>query len=61
MVMAHPALLRELIEEYESLRAGRPESGDAEQRMDDVTYTLCVATGTRDVSEALRAARRHGG
>ncbi|MGW0969910.1 DUF5133 domain-containing protein [Streptomyces sp. NPDC002516] len=27
------------------------------RRMDDVTYTLCVSTGTRDIDTALIAAR----
>ncbi|MET7442243.1 DUF5133 domain-containing protein, partial [Streptomyces sp. NPDC005568] len=35
------------------------ESGGAEvrRRMDDLAYTLCVATGTNDVDAALIAAR----
>ncbi|MGA4844176.1 DUF5133 domain-containing protein [Streptomyces sp. G45] len=59
MLMAHPAVLRDLVEEYETLRAlgaqhGRPRD---RQRMDDVAYTLCVSTGTRDIDAALIAAR----
>ncbi|MEV0009897.1 DUF5133 domain-containing protein [Streptomyces sp. NPDC051840] len=59
MLMAHPAVLRNLVEQYETLRVLRAEDGDPEvqQRMDDVAYTLCVATGTRDVDTALIAAR----
>ncbi|MEV8588737.1 DUF5133 domain-containing protein [Streptomyces sp. NPDC051180] len=61
MLMAHPAILRNLIEQYETLRLLHAENGGAEvrQRMDDVAYTLCVSTGTRDVDTALIAAR-HG-
>ncbi|KOG37905.1 DUF5133 domain-containing protein [Streptomyces decoyicus] len=60
MLMAHPAVLLELIEEYEVLellhaRQGRDE---VRRRMDDVAYTLCVSTGTRDVDAALLAARQ---
>ncbi|MFG2138349.1 DUF5133 domain-containing protein [Streptomyces sp. NPDC048650] len=59
MLMAHPAVLLELIEEYETLellhaRQGRPE---VRRRMDDLAYTLCVSTGTRDVDAALIAGR----
>ncbi|MFC9230870.1 DUF5133 domain-containing protein [Streptomyces decoyicus] len=60
MLMAHPAVLLELVDEYEVLellhaRQGRDE---VRRRMDDVAYTLCVSTGTRDVDAALIAARR---
>ncbi|GHG61470.1 DUF5133 domain-containing protein [Streptomyces griseocarneus] len=60
MVKAHPAVLTKLIEEYEELRAlYRGEGGEGvRQRMDDVAYTLCVSTGTRDVDAAVVVARR---
>ncbi|MEV2253847.1 DUF5133 domain-containing protein [Streptomyces sp. NPDC050147] len=59
MLMAHPAVLEELIEEYEALRTLHAESGteQARQRLDDIAYTLCVSTGTRDIDAALVAAR----
>lgn len=59
MLMAHPAVLRNLVQQYETLRALNAEEGSPEvrQRMDDVAYTLCVSTGTRDVDSALVAAR----
>lgn len=59
MLMAHPAVLRNLVEQYETLRILNGEEGSAEvrQRMDDVAYTLCVSTGTQDVDAALIAAR----
>ncbi|WP_030570601.1 DUF5133 domain-containing protein [Streptomyces aureocirculatus] len=59
MLMAHPAVLCDLIEEYETLRLLHAESGteQARQRMDDVAYTLCVSTGTRDIQTALVAGR----
>lgn len=57
MLVAHPAVLENLIEQYETLHA--EEGGDeARQRLEDVSYTLCVATGTRDVGSALVVARR---
>lgn len=59
MLLAHPALLTQLVEQYEALRALHAENGGAEvrQRLDDVAYSLCVATGTHDVDAALVAAR----
>ncbi|MFE2022382.1 DUF5133 domain-containing protein [Streptomyces sp. NPDC059499] len=59
MLMAHPVVLRNLVDQYDTLRILRAENGDAEvqRRMDDITYTLCVATGTRDIDAALIAAR----
>ncbi|GAA2959759.1 MULTISPECIES: DUF5133 domain-containing protein [Streptomycetaceae] len=59
MLMAHPAVLQNLVEQFDTLRILRAEDGDAEvqRRMDDIAYTLCVATGTRDIDAALVAAR----
>ncbi|MEU3860061.1 DUF5133 domain-containing protein [Streptomyces sp. NPDC028722] len=59
MLMAHPAVLTNLIEQYETLRILHAEEGSPEvrRRMDDVAYTLCVSTGTRDIDTALVAAR----
>ncbi|MFF8652607.1 DUF5133 domain-containing protein [Streptomyces huasconensis] len=59
MLMAHPAVLKDLVEQYETLWALHAEDGTAEarQRMNDVAYTLCVSTGTRDIDAALIAAR----
>ncbi|NEC67730.1 DUF5133 domain-containing protein [Streptomyces sp. SID9727] len=60
MLMAHPAVLRDLIESYEALAAvgaGEADSARVRQRMDDIAYTLCVSTGTRDIDAALIAAR----
>lgn len=61
MLMAHPAVLRDLVEQYETLSALHAEEGSPEsrQRLNDVTYTLCVSTGTQDVDAALIAARHH--
>ena len=61
MLMAHPAVLRDLVGQYESLAALHASPADSErvrQRMEDVAYTLCVSTGTRDIDAALTAARR---
>lgn len=59
MLMAHPAVLGNLVEQYEALRLLNAENGSPEvrRRMEDVAYTLCVSTGTRDVDAALLAAR----
>ncbi|WP_225828411.1 DUF5133 domain-containing protein [Streptomyces naphthomycinicus] len=59
MLMAHPAVLKNLIAQYEVLRVLHAEEGSEEvrQRMNDIAYTLCVSTGTRDIDTALVAAR----
>ncbi|MFF9687673.1 DUF5133 domain-containing protein [Streptomyces sp. NPDC014623] len=59
MLMAHPAVLRNLVEQYDTLRILHAEKGSDEvrQRMDDIAYTLCVSTGTRDIDAALTVAR----
>ncbi|MBT2505699.1 DUF5133 domain-containing protein [Streptomyces sp. ISL-98] len=60
MLMAHPEVLRKLVGQYETLKKLYAETGSAgtRRRMDDVAYTLCVSTGTRDVDTALVTARR---
>ncbi|MFD3497440.1 DUF5133 domain-containing protein [Streptomyces sp. NPDC058676] len=60
MLKPHPAFLRRLVEEYESIRAEEAARGLAAPgpRSLDLAYTLCVSTGTRDVRLALDAARR---
>lgn len=57
--MAHPAVLKNLLEQYETLRILHAEDGSpqARQRMNDIAYTLCVTTGTQDIDAALIAAR----
>ena len=57
--MAHPAVLKDLVEQYETLHALHAENGSpaARRRLDDIAYTLCVSTGTRDIDTALAAAR----
>lgn len=59
MLMAHPAVLTKLIEEYTALSKLDAHNGGPQvrQRLEDVAYTLCVSTGTRDVDAALVAAR----
>ncbi|MER8056322.1 MULTISPECIES: DUF5133 domain-containing protein [unclassified Streptomyces] len=59
MLMAHPAVLKDLITQYEALTllGAEDSTPGAQQRLADISYTLCVATGTRDVDMALIAAR----
>ncbi|NEA67868.1 DUF5133 domain-containing protein [Streptomyces sp. SID12488] len=60
MLMAHPTVLADLLEQYETLRAQHDQQEDDTQllhRLNDVSYTLCVATGTRDIAAALTVAR----
>ncbi|WP_046728210.1 DUF5133 domain-containing protein [Streptomyces humi] len=58
MLMPHPATLRRLVKEYETLLATESLADDVsvDTRLQDLTYTLCVSTGTREVSHALRVA-----
>ncbi|MCQ9133200.1 DUF5133 domain-containing protein [Streptomyces hilarionis] len=56
MLMPHPAVLRTLVDEYEALSATGTAEARAQER--DLAYTLCVSTGTREVDDALRTARR---
>ncbi|KUM67128.1 hypothetical protein AQI70_36655 [Streptomyces curacoi] len=60
MLRAHPLLLRELVERCETLRRRLASGGGAETRrqLEDVTYTLCVVTGTRQLDTALCGARQ---
>ena len=51
MLMAHPTVLADLLEQYETLRARHDRQENDTQllhRLNDVSYTLCVATGTRE-------------
>jgi hypothetical protein len=59
MLLAHPAVLRDLLKQYETLKALHAESAspEARRRMEDVAYTLCISTGTRDIDAAVIAAR----
>jgi hypothetical protein len=69
MLMAHPTVLRTLVERYEALRAqidelspAAQDAGEAAhlaQQLQDTIYTLCVSTGTREIGPALAAAREH--
>ncbi|MFJ4690682.1 DUF5133 domain-containing protein [Streptomyces sp. NPDC088766] len=55
MLMPHPAVLRTLVAEYEAATASG--SAAADTRAQDLAYTLCVSTGTREVTRALEVAR----
>ncbi|MEU0127972.1 MULTISPECIES: DUF5133 domain-containing protein [unclassified Streptomyces] len=58
MLMANPATLRSLVKRYEALRSAHARLGTSEsvRRLEDVSYTLCVTTGTRTVPDALTVA-----
>ncbi|WP_320781617.1 DUF5133 domain-containing protein [Streptomyces sp. CRN 30] len=61
MLKPHPVILRKLVEEYEELVAREGEERDDRtnsRRAQDLAYTLCVSTGTRDVRRALEEAYR---
>ncbi|MCM2422762.1 DUF5133 domain-containing protein [Streptomyces sp. RKAG293] len=62
MLMPHPATLQQLIDRYDELRA-REATGAAtteeRRRLEDTVYTLCVSTGTRNITDGLHIARRY--
>ncbi|MDT9681991.1 DUF5133 domain-containing protein [Streptomyces sp. TRM76323] len=57
MLTPDPRYLRSLLARYADLRIAqsRGEQG-LEQPLDDITYTLCVATGTTRIEDALATA-----
>lgn len=57
MLMAHPTVLRNLVERYEALSAEAGADPRIDEQLRDTAYTLCVSTGTREISAALTAAR----
>lgn len=58
MLMAHPTVLRKLVARYESLSDATDGTDPLiDEQLRDTVYTLCVSTGTRDISAALVAAR----
>ncbi|MEV7004700.1 DUF5133 domain-containing protein [Streptomyces sp. NPDC093982] len=59
MLTTHPRVLQNLIDQYEKLSTLHPKdiSPEVRQRIDDVAYTLCVCTGTRNIDTALAVAR----
>ncbi|MFD4630857.1 DUF5133 domain-containing protein [Streptomyces sp. NPDC058284] len=58
MLRPNPAILDGLLNTYATLRARQAAEDSAEirRRLDDVSYTLCVSTGTRNVEAAIEAA-----
>ncbi|MET8138547.1 DUF5133 domain-containing protein [Streptomyces sp. NPDC005251] len=61
MLMPLPVTLYQLVAEYESLLAEESLDGGTppSQRLRDLAYTLCVSTGTREVTDALDTARSY--
>jgi hypothetical protein len=57
MLMAHPAVLNDLVDRYQTLSLLNAKDPEVRRRLEDVSYTLCVATGTSDIDAALLAAR----
>ncbi|MFI9029504.1 DUF5133 domain-containing protein [Streptomyces sp. NPDC053560] len=61
MLLPSPETLRNLVARYEELQVLHSEQGsyEAARRLEDITYTLCVSTGTRTPEDALAVAERH--
>jgi hypothetical protein len=58
VLKAHPTVLRELLAQYAALRDADDDSRESRRQLDDVSYTLCILTGTRNI-EAATATARH--
>ncbi|MEU6488326.1 DUF5133 domain-containing protein [Streptomyces sp. NPDC046887] len=59
MLLPDPRYLRTLLARYADLRIGQARGErSCPEALADVTYTLCVATGTRRIDDALAAADR---
>ncbi|MEU6394026.1 DUF5133 domain-containing protein [Streptomyces sp. NPDC046939] len=58
MLNPDPMFIRTLLSRYADvqLRFSERPTQELQWQLDDVTYTLCVSTGTRTVREALMAA-----
>ncbi|MFD9099090.1 DUF5133 domain-containing protein [Streptomyces collinus] len=63
MLMPLPATLRRLVREYETLLAEETLAGETapSPALQDLAYTLCVSTGTREVTQALEVASAYLG
>ncbi|MGW6488403.1 DUF5133 domain-containing protein [Streptomyces sp. NPDC055056] len=60
MLMPLPATLSALLTDYEKLAAEQTPNDELRgQRMRDLTYTLCVSTGTRTIDDALTYLNTH--
>nr|WP_069170351.1 DUF5133 domain-containing protein [Streptomyces griseus] len=55
MLMPHPTILRGLVERYAELSEDPGRAG----ALEDISYTLCVSTGTRTVEDALAVAESY--
>ncbi|PVC99692.1 DUF5133 domain-containing protein [Streptomyces sp. CS147] len=58
MLTPSPDAMRTLLARYNDLQLRHSQDSDLElqRSLEDVTYTLCVSTGTRTVHDALLAA-----
>ncbi|WP_405849078.1 DUF5133 domain-containing protein [Streptomyces sp. NBC_01518] len=58
MITPHPQILRALLSRYADAWVRTHEADTAANRhlLNDVTYTLCVTTGTSDIKDALAKA-----
>ncbi|MFF8788720.1 DUF5133 domain-containing protein [Streptomyces sp. NPDC015125] len=60
MLMPDPKDVRTLLSRYADARLAHAERSTLKSatRLDDVSYTLCVATATTQINDALAAADR---
>ncbi|MFI2124219.1 DUF5133 domain-containing protein [Streptomyces sp. NPDC020299] len=58
LVVPDPKVVRGLLTRYASLQIAlaEKEARERARELEDVSYTLCITMGTRDVHEAIAAA-----
>ncbi|MET9879537.1 DUF5133 domain-containing protein [Actinacidiphila glaucinigra] len=56
MLTAHPAVLDDLVDRYQTLRLLNPDDAGVWRRLEDVAYSVC-GDGASDGDAALIAAR----
>lgn len=57
MPLINYSVLRDLVQEFDSLTSHPYTAPEAQRRLEDVQYTMCVYTGHRDPHEAMAKAR----
>ncbi|MFJ9638681.1 DUF5133 domain-containing protein [Streptomyces sp. NPDC101178] len=60
MLMPRPETVRPLLARYNELQLehSRDSATELSRNLEDVSYTLCVTTGTRTIQDALLSAER---
>ncbi|MBA2945646.1 DUF5133 domain-containing protein [Streptomyces himalayensis] len=57
MPLINYSVLRDLLDEFDTLTPLLSRESNARRRLEDVQYTVCVYTGLRDPQQAVSQAR----